>query len=180
MDPLNKHHGLVSYFAALVIISALLAGSAFSAQAADGCGRTAGQPTGSLSKPVVRKVVRCLVNLERGSDLKGRRKLSRAAQRHSSHMQRSRCFDHFCSGEPSTESRIRSTGYFKGASNWGFGEVIARGRQGIAPRKIVKLWMESPSHRSTLLDSRFRHMGVGVSARKGKAYYTVDLGYRSR
>jgi uncharacterized protein YkwD len=45
------------------------------------------------------------------------------------------------------------------------GEDLAwgAGREAL-PASIVRAWMDSPMHRSVLLDCRFSHLGVGVAA----------------
>jgi uncharacterized protein YkwD len=41
------------------------------------------------------------------------------------------------------------------------GETLARGSVG--PRRVVTLWMHSPSHRAVLLNPRPRRIGVGAT-----------------
>jgi len=62
------------------------------------------------------------------------------------------------------------------------GETIGWGAGALAePREMVRMWMESPPHRRTILDPRFRLVGVGVWAGTFQGYdgvrvFTADLG----
>ena len=147
-----------------------------------GCGKSgaASQRSDRVKRSNARVAVKCLINAERSArNLRLRRDLNRAAQRHSNYMFRHRCVSHQCPGEASTETRIRRTGYMSGASRYRIGEVIARHRDRSSPRDMVRLWKKSGSHRSQILSSGYKHMGVGIVARNGKAYYTVTLGSKS-
>ena len=90
-----------------------------------------------------------------------------------------RCFSHQCPGEASTAERVRRSGYLSGADSYRFGEVIALNRDQASPREVVRQWKNSPSHRAQILSASYEHIGVGMVARKGKAYYTVTLGSKS-
>jgi uncharacterized protein YkwD len=64
------------------------------------------------------------------------------------------------------------------------GEVIGwgAGSYGTSER-MVKMWLEISMHRSILLSSRWRHIGVGrvvgsFQGCTGAALYTVDFGFR--
>jgi uncharacterized protein YkwD len=53
------------------------------------------------------------------------------------------------------------------------GENIAFGEPDIAMKKIMKLWMESASHRKNILYKDFTEIGVGVArAKNGDLYFT--------
>jgi uncharacterized protein YkwD len=61
------------------------------------------------------------------------------------------------------------------------GEDLAwgAGREAL-PASIVDAWMDSPGHRSVLLDCRFEHLGVGIAAGQFGEYgeatvYAADL-----
>lgn len=141
-----------------------------------------------ISNKAATKVVACLINEKRAKHGKGRVRLrstlSRAARNHSKRMQRSNCFAHVCPGEASLVGRYQRANYLPCRCSWGAGENIAwgPGRKG-TPRRIVKAWMRSPSHRSNILGS-FEHIGVGVrwgSPRHRGAHagtYTLDFGYK--
>jgi uncharacterized protein YkwD len=53
------------------------------------------------------------------------------------------------------------------------GENIAFGDQGIEMKTIMKLWMESESHRKNILYKDFTEIGVGIArAKNGDVYFT--------
>ena len=147
-----------------------------------GCGKTraAGKPSDTLRRPDARSAVRCLINQERsGRNLKPKDPLIKAAQRHSRYMDKHGCFAHQCSGEASTVSRIQNAGYMRGATSWRVGEVIALNGENATPRQIVRQWMNSSGHRAQILSRSYEHMGAGMVARGGRAFYTVTLGAKS-
>jgi uncharacterized protein YkwD len=41
------------------------------------------------------------------------------------------------------------------------GETLGRGS--MRPRKLVRMWMESPGHRAVLLSSKARRIGIGAT-----------------
>lgn len=147
-----------------------------------GCGKTgvASKRSDRVALPNARSAVKCLINEERSArNLKLNRSLNKAAQKHSRRMFEQRCFSHQCSGEPNTSERIRKAGYMNGASSYRIGEVIALNSDQASPRQIVRQWKRSPGHRVQILSSSYKHIGVGVVAKRGKAYYTVTLGHKS-
>jgi uncharacterized protein YkwD len=161
---------------------ALLLGGVPNADARSGCGKTgvASKRSDRIALPKARGAVRCLINDARhAGSLKLKRSLNKAAQRHSRRMFQQRCFSHQCPGEASTVTRIRKAGYMKGASSYRVGEVIALNSDRASPREVVRQWKRSPGHRVQIMSSGYEHIGVGVVAKRGKAYYTVTLGARS-
>lgn len=177
--PIARTAALVAALSALA-----LAGGPVAASEARGFGcdknGAANQRSDRVDRSAVRLAVKCLINAERTADnLKLRRKLTRAAQRHSNYMFRHRCFSHQCPGEAGTESRIRATGYMSGASSYRIGEVIALNRDRASARDVVRQWKNSSGHRGQILSPGYEHMGVGLVARNGKAFYTVTLGWKS-
>jgi uncharacterized protein YkwD len=109
-------------------------------------------------------------------------RLASAARGHSAAMDASNFFSH--DGDGSMIDRVRASGYLAGAATWMVGENIAwgSGRQG-SPKATVGRWMASPGHRSTMLSSRFRDIGVGVAIGSpvagggaNAAIYTADFG----
>ncbi len=169
--------------AAALAAFALLAGSPASSDArGSGCGKTgvASKRSDRVALPGARSAVKCLINDERTArSLKLNRDLSQAAQKHSRYMFEHHCFSHQCSGEPSTADRVRRAGYMGGASSYRFGEVIALNRDKASPREVVRQWKNSSGHRAQILSSSYEHIGVGMVAKRGKAYYTVTLGAKS-
>jgi uncharacterized protein YkwD len=169
-------------FAAGIACVLLLLGSATSAEARGGCGKTgvASKRSDRIALPKARAAVRCLINDERKArSLKLNRSLNKAAQRHSRRMFAQHCFSHQCPGEPSTSTRIRKAGYMSGARSYRVGEVIALNSDRASPRQVVRQWKRSPGHRVQILSSGYKHLGVGMVAKKGRAYYTVTLGAKS-
>jgi uncharacterized protein YkwD len=169
------------FAAALSLV--LVTGAGATAEArGSGCGKTgvASKRSDRARVTDIRDAVKCLINEERAAkNLRLSGALNEAAQRHSRYMYRHGCFSHQCAGEADTTSRIRLAGYMAGAGSYRVGEVIALNRDTASPREVVRQWKNSPGHRSQILSSGYKHIGVGVVARKGKAFYTVTLGWKS-
>ena len=180
---LNSLARVLAVAAGLAALLLLVGGTPESgASKKSGCGKTraAGKPSDTLRRPNARSAVRCLINEERSArNLKPNDDLTKAAQRHSRYMYKHGCFAHQCSGEASTVDRIRNTGYTSGTSSWRVGEVIALNGENASPREIVRQWKNSSGHRVQILSGSYEHMGVGMVARGGRAFYTVTLGARS-
>jgi uncharacterized protein YkwD len=108
-------------------------------------------------------------------------KLTRAARSHSREMIEKDYFSHFSYDGESVGTRLGRFGY-----DWSVcGENIAGG-SGTAgqPGSIFGLWMNDPAHKATILDRRFRQVGVGThtgnyKGNEGFTMYTVDFGSRS-
>lgn len=184
MSPVLIHPILraVALAAALTAL-ALLAGPVATSEARGaGCGKTgvASKRSDRVALPGARTAVKCLINEARSArSLKLRRDLSKAAQRHTTYMYEHGCFSHQCPGEASTAERARKAGYMRGASSYRVGEVIALNRDKASPRQVVRQWKNSSGHRAEILSAAYKHIGVGMVARRGKAYYTVTLGAKS-
>jgi uncharacterized protein YkwD len=111
------------------------------------------------------QAVRCLLNAQRArgglAPLASDRKLARAARRFSDAMVRQGFFDHVSPQGSTMDQRIRAAGYSGGT----LGETIARGAGSLAtPAAIVQAWMQSPPHRTIIMDGRFHEVGLGVAA----------------
>jgi len=98
-------------------------------------------------------------------------------------MVKRRFFSHVGPKGDTPTTRIRATGYLRGASSWAVGENIGWGAYDRAtPAAMVRAWMNSSSHRRTLLSGKYRHLGVGVvrgaptSGVGHAATYTTDFG----
>jgi uncharacterized protein YkwD len=100
-----------------------------------------------------RKVIRA-INRARSAHglrkLRAGRRLARAADAHSRNMLRSDFFSHGAFSQ-----RVRR--YVRRRS---IGETIAMTSR-CSARTVVRMWMNSPSHRAVLLSGRFRRVGVG-------------------
>jgi uncharacterized protein YkwD len=98
-------------------------------------------------------------------------RLTRAARGHSSYMGRTKSFSHTGSSRSNFVTRSKAAGYPRPLS-----ENIAYGyRTGL---DVVKAWMNSPGHRTNILNCKATTVGVGaVYAANGTAYYTQNFGY---
>lgn len=103
------------------------------------------------------------------------RGLSRAADRHTRDMLRADFFDHASSDGTPFHRRVRR---FARAGT--VGETIGRlGRRRGGAGTVVRLWMDSPSHRAIVLAPEFRRVGVGRRwgslGNSGQAVFTADF-----
>jgi uncharacterized protein YkwD len=92
-------------------------------------------------------------------------RLRAAARRHSKDMLRHDVLTHAASNGASLSARLSSAGRRRS-----YGEVIAWTPRGarVGARKVVWMWMHSPSHRAVLLNAGLRRIGVGrVRGRMG-------------
>jgi uncharacterized protein YkwD len=143
-----------------------------------------------LAPGQARKAIVCLLNLERQKvgvgSLDSNSKLQRAAQNHTDHMDGTGCFDHECPGEADLSRRLEGVDYLVGSLiRWICGENIAWGSDKLGtPKAIVQAWMNSPPHRSTLLDRSFDDVGIGFApgtpgdGNDRGGIYTADFGLR--
>ena len=103
-------------------------------------------------------------------------RLAKAADAHSRDMVRAGFFAHNSSNGRSTYDRVRS---YRRSTYVGetIGYIPTAGNP--SPRAIVRMWMQSAPHRSTLLTRRLRR--VGVAKRRGRLFgqrvvvWTLDL-----
>jgi uncharacterized protein YkwD len=59
---------------------------------------------------------------------------------------------------------VKRSGYLRGARAFVVSENIGWGtRDQGTPREMVRGWLASPGHRRNLLDSKVRHLGVGIA-----------------
>lgn len=97
-------------------------------------------------------------------------KLSRAADRHSRRLLRSRVLTHQAPGEAPLASRLA-----RAARVHPIGEVVYFTARGARSADIVRAWMDSPGHRAVLLSRDFGRAGVGIRTGRGGLYVTVDV-----
>jgi len=136
------------------------------AQAAE-CSYADTPARGPISRARADRALRCLISNEREArglgrlDTSGR--LSEPAQRHTRDMRRREYFSHVSPGGMNVVDRVRAyTSYVDGSRGWRLGEALAAHYASTTtPRRILATMMASTSHRTTLLTSRFRHIGVG-------------------
>jgi uncharacterized protein YkwD len=172
------------------LLTPVAAHAKVSAKAARACKGSHAVPGPGAAK-VARKAVICLVNVERRRHgvrpLRPSRALTRAAQAHSADMARFGYFEHVDRAGRSAIDRVGRTRYVRGGWNrWAVGETIGWGvgRDG-TPAGLVRQWMHSQVHRETMLDGRFREVGIGVIAAPPVpapapgATYTADFGIRA-
>ena len=108
-----------------------------------------------------RAIVRA-INRQRGkhglSKLRSSRRLARAADYHSWEMLDADYFAHESRDGGPFAARVR-----RYANHRSLGETLAMvgGCGPKAARRIVRMWMNSPSHRAILLSSSFKRVGLG-------------------
>lgn len=133
-------------------------------------------PSLGETKSMETEVVR-LVNIERANNglapLKENWELSRVARFKSNDMITKNYFSHTSPtyGDP-----------FKMMTSFGLkysyaGENIAMGQK--TPKEVVQAWMNSPGHRSNILNKNFTEVGVGVSKDTNGAPYWTQMFIRS-
>jgi uncharacterized protein YkwD len=149
---------------------ALAAGFALSTASASAAGEGCARAATSADRTTLQLAshsVMCLVNTERATrglpPLGASRLLSRAARRHSRDMVVRNYFSHVSPNGMSVRQRIVRTGYLYRRPGGKLGETIAWGAAGDAtPAELVDSFMASAAHRSMLLNSGFREIGVGL------------------
>lgn len=108
--------------------------------------------------------------------LRPNRSLAHAAADHSTDMADNGFFAHTSSNGTDPYSRVR--GYTRKRL---YGETLAYtpARGNTRPRRILKLWMSSPSHRATLTTPRLRRIGIGRARGflhgRRVVFWTADL-----
>ena len=118
---------------------------------------------------MVRKGVLDLVNQERRkrglSAMKSNPLLDLSAQRHAQDMLKRKFFSHQNTNGLKPEDRIRAVGYFTPPCNcavhFAYGENIAKGQK--TPTEVMNAWMHSTVHRSNILKSDFKELGIGYA-----------------
>jgi uncharacterized protein YkwD len=138
----------------------------------------------------VRDATLCLLNAERAkrdlAPLHVNERLTNAAEAYSAKMVRERFFAHVCPEGSTLTSRLRSAKYVnKSVRDYSLGENLGWGSGSLStPRSIVRAWMRSSGHRHSILNGRFRDIGIGVApgaptrVRGRAATYTTEFGYR--
>jgi uncharacterized protein YkwD len=131
------------------------------------------QPTGLAAFEARVVVLTNEARAERGCPrLRVNADLRTAARRHSSDMARNRYFSHTSRDGRSPGARLAAAGFDAGR---GWAENIARGYPN--PGAVMAGWMDSPGHRSNILNCGLRAIGVGVArASGGQLYWTQDFG----
>ncbi|MDO6353625.1 SafA/ExsA family spore coat assembly protein [Caloramator sp. CAR-1] len=122
------------------------------------------------TKALESEVVR-LVNIERAKvglpPLKENWQLSRIARYKSQDMINKNYFSHYSPTYGSPFQMIESFGLRFSAA----GENIAMGQR--TPQEVMNAWMNSPGHRSNILNPTYTEIGVGLAKDKaGRCYWT--------
>ena len=92
--------------------------------------------------------------------------LEKSAQSHADDMTKRNYFSHTSLEGTTPEDRIRATGYLtKPCTNcsvsFAYGENIAKGQRDA--KEVMTDWMNSPVHRSNILQRDFKEFGLGYS-----------------
>lgn len=102
-------------------------------------------------------------------------RLHRAAQDYANELARRRVLDHASPtpGRRTMTERIEAQGvvWTRAAENLG----QLPGPVAEVPRRVIQLWLDSPGHRSSLLDPAWTHSGVGIASDEQGYYYVVQL-----
>ncbi len=123
--------------------------------------------------------------------LRVHRALAKASRSHAKDMLKYGYLSHNSRDGSSFVQRLQRFGYArKGYKYWSAGEVVGWGQGAFGtPEASIRKWMSSPKHRATILDKRWRDIGVGCAAGTFKVkqqeypnavLYTVDFGCRRR
>jgi len=174
------------------LTAALLASGGGTAVAGSTCANANGPPGPDprvhITTTESETALRCLINKERKSRglhvLSYNGRLYKAAKNHSASMDKHNYFSHYSRSGRSFVTRIKNTGYMKGTKSWEVGENIGWGYL-VTPQGMFNAWMNSSTHRATLLRSSFREIGIGTvwgsptgKREFGSAIYTADFGRR--
>jgi uncharacterized protein YkwD len=164
------------------LLTAVELGIALGGVAAHEAARTASAVPASprsAGMDAVEREILALVNQVRAREgrapLLACRALAKAARKHSADMRDRDAVGHESRGGASARERMCAAG-FEPACRFSVAtaETIAAGRS--APKSVLADWLESPRHRSILLDPAFRRAGVGrASGGSYGHYWTVNL-----
>ncbi len=89
-------------------------------------------------------------------------KLSAVAQKHAEDMARGDFFSHISSDGSDLEKRVSKEGYFGGL----IAENLFAGTS--SPKSVANAWMNSPSHRTNMLNGKFSDAGLGFFSLSGE------------
>jgi uncharacterized protein YkwD len=137
-------------------------------------------PETQVEDPEVEKQILNAINAERRArrlrPLTLNAQLAQAARWHTRDMAANDRLDHTSSTGADLGARLKSACY-----GWRTaGENIAAGYGGDVTR-VVKGWMNSPSHRAAILNREYTEAGIGYSVNLSSTYqyfYTIDFGAR--
>jgi uncharacterized protein YkwD len=110
----------------------------------------------------------CLINDERAqrglATVHVDRRLTRAAQRHTTDMVTRSYFSHVSLTGATLADRLWRARYLSRRCAWRVGETLAWGYgAAVTPASRVRAWMRSRPHRVVLLDADYRDVGIGIA-----------------
>jgi uncharacterized protein YkwD len=175
---------LLSVLVVAIAAATALGASPARAQAPAACA-SAAEPLGSTPSATVEAAVVCLVNAERAAarlaPVQTAAALELSAQRHATDMVARGYFAHISPSGGTVDKRARRAGYIT-APCWALGENLGWAPPAAASAQaVVGAWMESPGHRSVILDPDFREIGIGLMTRAptsdgSGATFVLELG----
>ncbi len=129
------------------------------------CATLIAATTASAATMPPRKVLLHWINHARAAHglhaVRGSSSLRGAALRHSADMMARNYFAHTSPAGSTLTYRIERTGFVSGYS-WTAGETLAWGTGSLSEaRATVIAWLNSPEHRSIMLSSTYRRVGIG-------------------
>jgi uncharacterized protein YkwD len=134
---------------------------------ADACANATTVPIDKATKAATNGAVLCLINTiraDRGLQrLKVDRRLRRAARFHSRDMVGRKYFGHHGPGGDDLASRLQRVGYFAKHPGGSASEALAWGTDASA-QMLVDALMDSPEHRSMIVNPAARMIGMGLAA----------------
>lgn len=153
----------------LLVLSALFVAVALNASASTAFAGCPGGELAATSPPSLARTLFCELNSARATRklrrLRRNRRLSQAARGHARDMLRRRYFAHRSPGGATVLTRARRAGYAAGGEGVLVGELLGLGFAGtpwaLTPRRLVRMWLASPSHRRVLVSRRWRELGIG-------------------
>jgi uncharacterized protein YkwD len=145
------------------VLLVLVAGFALAAPASAALTATTRPATGTVA---LERDVLAEVNALRRSHglapLRLSRQLSAAAQAHSAAMARHGFFRHESADGSEFWKRVRRYYRAAGFGYWSVGENLLWSAPNVDARRAVRMWLNSPSHRRTLLTAEWREIGLGA------------------
>ncbi len=157
------------FAAALLIVAALVCGSAVAQQA------SAAQSAKADVVPSVEEELVRLTNQERVKaglpELKVEARLTAAARQHAALMAERGELAHDLSGEPNLSSRVAATGLRFNA----VAENVSRSDEPNTAASVNRGLMNSPPHRENILGSQYNAIGIGAVRRGRDVFITEDF-----
>lgn len=187
MIALARRLGALMGLASLLVVGAVGAVAAEAAEAAQRCTGAGAMPAAGKTG-VTRKATLCLINRKRSArglrPLRFAAPLDTAARAFARRMVSETFFAHVAPDGAVLTQRVREAGYLRAAGRFLVGENLAWEPPAKASaRSIVTDWMRSPGHKATMLDPRFREIGIGIATGTPGAgsgvTVTADFGVRN-